>query len=104
MNLNREELKKTAELFIKGLPKDSVTTTVQVSPEDVDKHVVQLEAHVVEFANNGHMAVDYNFKELDPAIRTAVAQAFKARNPQLFVMESAGRNKITITWDGNNYV
>lgn len=104
MSLNREALKHTAELFNKGLPKDSTSSTVVVDPEEVEKHVAQLELHVVEFANNGHMAVDYNFKSLDPTLRTAVAKSFKSRNPQLFVMESAGWNKITVTWDGNNYV
>jgi hypothetical protein len=104
MSLNREDLKKTAELFRKGMPKDSLTTAPRVDAVEVQKHVDQLEQHVLEFAANGHMAVDYNFKEEFVDLRTPVAKAFKQKNPQLFVMESAGTNKITVTWDGNNYV
>lgn len=104
MNLNKEELKKTAELFRKGLPKDSNSTIVPVDSEQVQIHVTQLEQHVIEFAANGHTAVDYNFKFEFAHVRNAVAKAFKLKNPQLFVMEHAGHNKITITWDDNNYV
>lgn len=106
MNLNPEELKELALSVRRGQvkPQDGEIKKPLFQQSDVDHNINQLEQHVKEFAANGHLSVDYLFKELPPELRTAVAKAFKARNPRLFVMELAGQNKITVTWDGNNYV
>jgi hypothetical protein len=67
--------------------------------------VKELEDYVIAFAEDGHMAVDYTFQDDHPvqAILT-VGNLFKFKNPGFMVITCEGQKKITVTWDGNNYV
>lgn len=103
LGFDPEVLKKLAKAKKLGLDKSGKAVT-EISQEDIDLNVEQLEQYVFEFALEGHLRFDFKFGQQLDELRTRVAIEFKTRHPRLMVLNSAGENKLTITWDGNNHV
>lgn len=77
-------------------------------PQDAEliiQWAAELEGFVTTFAEDGYLFVDYLFKpEHSTQIIYAVAEEFKFKHPKLMVIISEGQKKITVSWDGKNYV
>jgi hypothetical protein len=103
--LKRIALAKRQEKEQAALAEKDLAAKVEFTEEEVISYSKDLEGHVVAFAEDGNLFVDYQFKDNHSrALIHAVAQFFKQQHPLLMLIISDGEKKITVTWDGKNHV
>jgi hypothetical protein len=103
--LNPSELKRIALSKREEISYKKESKVSEFNEATVISYSVTLEKHVIEFAEKGHLAVDYQFTDQHSiALIYAVAKYFKQAHPLLMVIVFEGEKKIRVTWDGNNHI
>lgn len=71
---------------------------------DIQFYVKQMEGHVQNYANQGKQTFVYDCSKLQRNVFYALAEAFKAENPEFFVMTRGGCQELTVDWSDSHEV
>jgi hypothetical protein len=72
--------------------------------KDVQFLVSEMENYIEDYANKGKQTFLYDCSKLDKNVFYALAAAFKAENPDFFVMTRGGCQELTVDWSDKHEV
>ena len=72
--------------------------------KDVEFLVGEMEDYVQKYANQGKQTFIYDCSKLEKNVFYGLAAAFKAENPDFFVMTRGGCQELTVDWSDKHEV
>ena len=105
MALDFEETRDLAKQRIReksALEGDKPLTEQEL--KDIEFFVKEMEKYVRDYANKGKQTFLYDCSKLERNVFYALAAAFKAENPEFFVMTRGGCQELTVDWSDSHEV